>query len=341
MSHLRPMGGLRWLLVGSLAVAGGCGGSDVLSSGSTYSSVSTGDFNSCAITDTGAALCWGNGSGGRLGGALTNPGMPQPIFAGPLHLDTVVAGFAMGCALAEGEVTLCWGEGVPTPIRTGKSAKFTTLAVDAAACGLTLDGAVGCWDTPGDMAIIIALPAAATAIAVSRDHGCALVADAIWCWPTPHDTATQAIASAGLGLRALTIGWGHGCVLATDNVARCWGSNGSGELGDGTNSGSATLRVVVDGGRLPGDTFTSLHAYANRTCGVTMLQGGFCWGAGLNTPQILSTIRLWNSLSPGSTHACGFAKFDARLWCFGENGQGQLGSGGVDTSLHLVRVVGP
>ena len=69
-------------------------------------------------------------------------------------------------------------------------------------------------------------------------------------------------------------GSAHTCGLTTGGAAYCWGSNGYGQLGDGT-SGNRTSPVAVAGGL----TFQALSAGQSHTCGLTAGGAAYCWGA--------------------------------------------------------------
>ncbi|MBU1535222.1 permease, partial [Myxococcota bacterium] len=53
-------------------------------------------------------------------------------------------------------------------------------------------------------------------------------------------TPAQVPTPPGVTITQLSLGHYHGCYLDGDSYIRCWGSNSSGQLGDGTVSDSAT-----------------------------------------------------------------------------------------------------
>lgn len=80
-------------------------------------------------------------------------------------------------------------------------------------------------------------------------------------------------------------GQNHHCALAAGGSAFCWGSNTSGQLGDGTMQG-ANQPVAVAGGL----EFSAIALGAAHTCGVTTGFAVFCWGA-----------NEWGQLGDGTT----------------------------------------
>ncbi|HEX3867653.1 MAG TPA: hypothetical protein VHV78_12910, partial [Gemmatimonadaceae bacterium] len=119
---------------------------------------------------------------------------------------------------------------------------------------------------------------------------------------------------------ALSAGAAHTCGLTLDGSAFCWGSNSSGQLGDGTsiNKGGPT---VVSGGF----KFQSIGTGNGWTCG---LSGGsaYCWGAGTNAkiPVAYTGVPAFSSMSVGAAHACALTS-DGSAYCWGDNSGGQLG----------------
>jgi alpha-tubulin suppressor-like RCC1 family protein len=49
------------------------------------------------------------------------------------------------------------------------------------------------------------------------------------------------------GVAAIAVGGFHSCALKTDGVARCWGGNSSGELGDGSTTNRSNNVDVLGG----------------------------------------------------------------------------------------------
>jgi alpha-tubulin suppressor-like RCC1 family protein len=66
----------------------------------------------------------------------------------------------------------------------------------------------------------------------------------------------------------------HTCGVTTTGVAYCWGSNYTGELGNGSTSWNS-IPVAVGGGGL---TFASVSAGGGHSCGLTTTGAAYCWG---------------------------------------------------------------
>ena len=86
----------------------------------------------------------------------------------------------------------------------------------------------------------------------------------------------------GLSFRQVSAGYAHTCGVTTGNVAYCWGYNGGGALGTGSNQGPqlcdgapcSTTPVPVAGGL----TVTTVSASSGHACAVTTSNAAYCWG---------------------------------------------------------------
>jgi alpha-tubulin suppressor-like RCC1 family protein/type II secretory pathway pseudopilin PulG len=148
-------------------------------------------------------------------------------------------------------------------------------------------------------------------------------------------------AMAGKSATKIAAGGYFSCAIA-DGAAYCWGDNGRGQLGNNSviNSG---LPVAVDAtGVLAGKTVTAISAGSRHACAVAD-GAAYCWGD--NAKGELGNGTYTNSLTPvavtatgalaGKTvtaisagngdHTCVIA--DGAVYCWGDNGVGQVGNG--------------
>ncbi len=151
----------------------------------------------------------------------------------------------------------------------------------------------------------------------------------------PPSEPTLSVTAEVLEASQVSVGGSHTCALTSAGVAYCWGSNGFGQLGDGT-SGNGRLRPVRVAGGL---TFRQVNAGGAHTCGITTADRLYCWGANLSgqlgdgtsgsirtSPVAVASVLSFRSVSAGRTHTCGVTT-DNVAYCWGLNNVGQLGDG--------------
>jgi alpha-tubulin suppressor-like RCC1 family protein len=141
-------------------------------------------------------------------------------------------------------------------------------------------------------------------------------------------------AAAALAFLQVSAGHEHSCGLTSDNRAYCWGRNSSGQLGDGTTA-ERLIPVPVAGSR----RFRQISASVNSTCAVTTDYRAYCWGENelgqlgdgttsrRLTPVAVAGGRLFRQVSSTFQHACALASTGGRIFCWGDNSDGQLGIG--------------
>ncbi len=138
------------------------------------------------------------------------------------------------------------------------------------------------------------------------------------------------------------------CAVTSGSQGLCWGFNSTGNLGNGTTSGS-NVPSFVSGGL----TFSSIDADNFTTCGVTTGGQAYCWGdnfeGALGTGSLSPSISLtplpvtggfaFQSTSTGAFHTCGVTT-DNRALCWGCNIFGELGDGTFNSSASPNPVAG-
>ena len=123
------------------------------------------------------------------------------------------------------------------------------------------------------------------------------------------------------------------CGWSATGVASCWGSNGLGQLGNGTTLSRALAGRV--GGNL---NLAAMSVGRDFACGLTPGGVAYCWGGnssgqlGDNSfidrplPTAVTSALTLKAVTAGGAHACGVAT-NGDAYCWGNNLAGQLGNG--------------
>jgi alpha-tubulin suppressor-like RCC1 family protein len=137
---------------------------------------------------------------------------------------------------------------------------------------------------------------------------------------------------------SVTAGADHACALTERGDAYCWGSNESGQLGNGS---ADTIPHSVPGRVSGGVTFTTVTAGFTHTCGLARDAAAWCWGGNDTaqlgdgtskpsaTPRPVATEIKFRTIGPGGSHTCAVST-DGIGFCWGGNWHGQLGTGNRD-----------
>jgi alpha-tubulin suppressor-like RCC1 family protein len=282
----------------------------VEAAGLEFSSVSAGLYHNCGVTTSGAAYCWGyNGSGGLGNGTNTDSNVPVAVSGGHTFVS-VSAGGSHSCGVTTSGAAYCWGDnrfgglgnGTNTdsnvPVAVSGGLTFASVSAgNVHSCGVTTAGAAYCWGynfygllgngTNTDSNVPVAVSGGHTFASVSAGylHSCGVTTSgAAYCWGwnglgqlgngTNTDSNVPVAVSGGLIFASVNAGhYWHSCGVTTSGAAYCWGYNGSGHLGNGTNTDS-NVPVAVSGGH----TFASVSAGYYHSCGVTTSGAAYCWG---------------------------------------------------------------
>jgi alpha-tubulin suppressor-like RCC1 family protein len=156
-------------------------------------------------------------------------------------------------------------------------------------------------------------------------------------------SATSVTFSITVTTAAIFPGEYFSCGTTATGAAYCWGSNGSGQLGNGTST-SSYLPVPVVGEHI----FTALSVGLWHACGVTTGGEAYCWGSNSvgqlgngsqyttsSTPVLVTGPHDFTAISSGYGHTCGITTSGA-AYCWGDNALGQLGN--ATTTLSAVPV---
>jgi len=300
--------------------------------GLKFASVSSGYAHNCALTAANAAFCWGDNLSGELGdGTIAHRSLPVAV-TGAVTFTSLTAGQDHTCGLTAAGAAWCWGNNLsgqlgngltvnsPAPVAVGGGITFATLSAGSQnTCGVATTGAAWCWgdNTRGQLG-----------------NG------------TLNSSATPVKVTSSTTFIAVSTGFEHACGVTSAGAAFCWGSNDEGQLGTGDTQAHTTPVAV-----LGGNTFATIGAGGLYTCGLAASGGAFCWGdniwgelgSGVTSPSSSVPVAVagglsFRTLSTGNYHACAMAGGNS-AYCWGDGGQGQLGSGSNNLSASPVKVI--
>jgi alpha-tubulin suppressor-like RCC1 family protein len=272
--------------------------------GIEWADISVGRLTTCGLSESGAGYCWGHNQRGEVGDssiALAAHTLVPNEVEGGRTFKSIVAGWLHACGITTAGEAFCWGGnhsgqmGIgaidedqrrsPMPVNGGHTFAQITLG-SRYTCGLTTDGEAYCWGENG----------AGQLGDGTRDNR-----------SVPTQVAgglrfVRIVASSGFGdgsfaPRPTTLqgAVGHTCALTAAGVAYCWGWNGNGELGDGTNVDRLTPQRVAGN-----QVYETIALGGAHTCG---MQGDRVWCWGSNTNGQLGTGSMTSSATPQAVRA--------------------------------------
>jgi alpha-tubulin suppressor-like RCC1 family protein len=328
--------------------------SDIVLSGATQ--LSSGTYSTCALIK-GGAYCWGNNNFGQLGNndlGTAREGAVPVEYADETPVKSVSA-ISMngdhGCAIVQ-KTAYCWGYnshgqlGDTTDTDRAYAVKVLTDAGDAF---------VGVTHISAGISPLT----------------CAIAQKTAYCWGSSYfgevgnntdnsDSTSEFHGAVAVKTNSLTpftavtsISAGNffACAIA-QKIAYCWGKNDQGQLGNqntGNNSKVTAQPTYLQPNVLNG--FQGINA-SNHTC--ALRKGAvYCWGNntsgqlgdGTTTDRDGAVATMLNASTPlinassvdtGRNHSCATVK--GNVYCWGANGNGQLGNNSTVDSTTPVLV---
>lgn len=262
--------------------------------------VGLGGTHTCVVMATGAVRCFGNSSYGQLGlGAILEVGASSAT-TGPslavssapeVPLDDAVRMIAAGtdhtCVVGAAGAVRCWGRGASGRLGYGETVNRGDDDGEVSALG----------------AVDLGTGRVAMAIAAGKAHSCALLDDAsVRCWgsnlrgqlglgdvasrgdgPGEMGSALPAVTFAGgRGARAIAAGGDHTCAILDDDALVCWGANESGQLGQGSIAHLGDNEPVSGIAAVPIGGVLAVALGDAHTCAITTAAQLVCFGNGGN-----------------------------------------------------------
>ncbi len=292
------------------------------------SALDAGSDHTCAVRSNGV-WCWGDNFRERLGS--------------PIAVDTSTEPFTYTGLMSSG-----------VPLQIGGLSNVTAVSAgESHSCALHANGTVSCWGngeygqlgqgSRSGSATPVGVSGLSTAVAVSAGgfSTCALLqGGSVSCWGNGNTAIAQLVPPPVTGLRGVTApsaGRGHLCAVLTDASVRCWGNNDDGQLGNGSQTDSASPVAVSGIGNA-----VAVVAGDRHSCALLADGSVRCWGyRGLNsrfgavlsglmgdggtgvtpalTPVTVSGLSPAAALATGAGHTCALLQ-DASVWCWGTRG---------------------
>jgi hypothetical protein len=327
------------------------------SSKSCVTHLSAGDKLACSLDGQGTPWCWGAAHPGLPAGASqTEAARPRalPLLAGAL-VETGLRGHLL-CGRTQAGAVYCAGsDGHPWRLRGAEPAVRLHLG-DAVLCARLADGALACaveppaYDEAPVATRLEALGAEVAHVATGSIHACAVRHDGtVWCWGdntygqlgTGDTRSTRVpLQVRDLGAPAVSVAAGsyHSCAVLGDGTLWCWGRGEYGELGLGARKSSPTPAPVTS----LGTEVVRVAAGFSKTC--AWKGDGSLWcsgdllheqgpGALAMTPvKMMGPDPKVEEVVFGFRHTCartagGRPGEAGHVFCWGEGGDGQLGTG--------------
>ncbi|TXI75826.1 MAG: RCC1 repeat-containing protein [Dokdonella sp.] len=361
---------------------------DVTGLTSGMQAISAGGGHTCASTVGGGVKCWGSNASGQLGDNSTTGSLtPVDVSGLASGVQAISAGYEHTCALENGGELKCWGDNhygqvgnnnpmyrlTPVDV-TGLTNEVQAISTgDNYACALALGGVAKCWGlnangqlgdnstsirpTPVD---VTGLESGVQAIRESLYHTCGLTSGGgVKCWgdndygqlgdnSTTDSLTPVDVTGLASGIQTISVGGFHACALTIGGGVKCWGGNGSGQLGDNSTTGSLTP-VDVTG---LASSVQAISAGSSHTCALTSIGGVKCWGSNfigqlgdnsttdsLTPVDVIGLTSGVQAISAGGNVTCALTDFGG-VRCWGSNGAGQLGDGSDTDRLVPVDVMG-
>ena len=290
-----------------------------------FARLSLGLDHTCGISLSGEVYCWGFNAFGQLGlGAAAPAQVSAPTAVGLSGVRAIGAGASHTCVVMGTGSVRCFGKN-----ESGQ------LGADSTAAALT---------SPTQVVNL----AGAIDVAGGQAHTCALLGSGqMHCWGanaggqlgngnTTLSRKPVAVSTlSGLAYPTQIVrGRGHVCVRLSDGTLRCWGDNEAAQSGEAASATPSALATIDS---IPGAFYAA--AGGEHTCAVQASGTVSCFGkntsgqlgngsvgAAIAVPGAVLLPKAARATALGASHSCALL-VDGTVSCWGENADGQLGTG--------------
>tara|TARA_B100000683_G_scaffold209700_1_gene204067 strand:+ start:813 stop:2642 length:1830 start_codon:yes stop_codon:yes gene_type:complete len=300
--------------------------------------IAAGAYHMCAIKSDQTLWCWGSNAFGELGDNTTiTRREPVQVTALEDPVVSVAGGRMFTCAvtqaMGEQAKVFCWGKGDLGQLGNGL---FESSMTPKLVSGLSGADEI-------------------REVHIGDSHACVVTDDVkLMCWGINH--AAQCLIDAGenhgepinvleeydvVSVGHVALGYHHSCAMVEGNKVLCWGSDGFGQMDDGTPGGALQESPVTPTG-LYTQQIQIVQSGGHHSCVLDESHKIACWGFNnygacgtgdeyLQTAQPYKEIDVpdemfWRRLYTGKDHTC--AIVDGYFaYCWGLNSFGQIGDG--------------
>jgi alpha-tubulin suppressor-like RCC1 family protein len=349
---------------------------------SGFIKIAAGGAHSFAVTSGGAAYAWGYNEYGQLGNGTTN-NSNVPLFVLNDVID-IAGGEDHTVALKQDGTVWAWGLNYCGQLGNGNNTNsnipvqvFGLANVKSIAAGrdhalaLKQDGTAWAWgfngrgqlgngnDTSSNIPVQVSGLTNVKNITAGDMHTVALKNDGtVWAWGSNYIgglgngnniNSNIPVQVSGLtNVVSITAGLFHNTLaLKNDGTVWAWGSNESGQLGNGTTNNSTTPLQVPGLINVASIAAGENHTVALKNDGTVWAWGGNSFGQlGNGNTYYYSTVPVQVpgltgviSIAAGYIHTLAL-KQDNTVWAWGGNLDGELGNGSVANSNIPVKITG-
>ena len=137
-----------------------------------------------------------------------------------------------------------------------------------------------------------------------------------------------------IDFRVVSAGGEHACGVSAQQMIYCWGSDSSGQIGNGLHGGGGPPTLATVGS----ERFTTVSAGEAHACALNLSGAAYCWGndgfgqlgdhrrVNSSTPIPVIGSMQFTRISAGLAHTCAIQQ-GGSAWCWGDGRLGANGNG--------------